>query len=301
MVPDLTSRRILVVDDEEPLRNAVAAFVRKRLGCEVVTAGDGEEALARLREQGFDTLVADMAMPGLHGLELIALVRNEWPELDIIVMTGFRDAFPYVDVVQAGAADFIAKPHHAGELEAKLLRLFRERDLRDARAVAEKKYHTLFELSMDGMVLADRDGYKIVEVNRAFCRLSGRSRKQLAGTALCHLVDAHGRGRFEEGLALLAEGGQGAMGDIVMSRPDGREMSLDVSITFLDGVCENMVLLVFRDVTEKREVERQLASVAETDKVTGLGNRRSFDRRLEWAVARAQKVRISHVPAVHRS
>ena len=68
-------------------------------------------------------------------------------------MTGFPDEFPYVDVVEAGADDFIVKPHHTGEMHAKLIRVFKERELREGLVIAEAKYHSLFDLSMNGMLL----------------------------------------------------------------------------------------------------------------------------------------------------
>lgn len=282
-------RRVLVVDDEPAMALVVEQIIKVRLGCQVARAGNGDEALRVLAAEPYDVLVTDMVMPGLHGLELVARVREQWPDTHIIVMTGFPDDFPYVEVIDAGANDFIGKPHPPAELEAKLRRIFKERDLREAQMRAEAKYRSLFELSMSGMLVIEPASFEIIDANNAFCELSGRSRDELLGPSLFDLLGTAEKSRIEEGFGFFALGGQGTLGDLLLVRGDGKELSLDMSITFITTAVEKVVLLAFKDLTGRREVDRQLAEVAQTDELTGLGNMATFRKRLEWAVTRARR------------
>jgi len=285
-------RRVLVADDQAVTVQVVEELIRAQLGCHVKTASDGDEVLRLLEAEPYDVLVTDMLMPGVHGLSLVSTVREKWPDMDIIVMTGFPEDFPYVEVVHAGANDFISKPHPPEELEAKLIRIFKERDTRDAQILAEIKYRSLFELSMEGMVLLDPDSHNIVDMNDAFCELTGREKDDLMGMPLSDVLHSSEKDRLEQGLALFAVGGQGTLGDVVMVGPDGKERSIDVSATFIDSPAGKVVFLAFKDVTEKREIERQLAEVAQTDQLTGLSNKHTFHTHLECAVDRARSEKL---------
>ena len=87
LVPPL---RALLVDDDEGVRLTTAHMLR-RLGCEVVTAADGAAALAVLETSaaGLDLVLLDMAMPGMSGEDLAATLRERWPMLPIVVMSGY--------------------------------------------------------------------------------------------------------------------------------------------------------------------------------------------------------------------
>jgi DNA-binding NtrC family response regulator len=102
--------RILVIDDEQAIRNSLTKFLRDRKGHQVDAAVDGEEGWTRLEADEYDLVVTDLVMPKVNGLELIERARAQRPEVPIIVLSGravFRDV---VDAMRAGAYDFIAKP-----------------------------------------------------------------------------------------------------------------------------------------------------------------------------------------------
>jgi CheY-like chemotaxis protein len=83
--------RILVVDDEEPIRVFVGRVLRQ-LDCDIATAADGSEAIAIAEAQGpFDLLVTDMLMPGIPGDELARRLRLAHPALKILYLTGYSD------------------------------------------------------------------------------------------------------------------------------------------------------------------------------------------------------------------
>ncbi|MBN1626140.1 MAG: diguanylate cyclase, partial [Deltaproteobacteria bacterium] len=74
-------------------------------------------------------LLTDMKMPGIDGMELIKNVCEEF-DVNVIAMTGYSEGYNYVDVINAGASDFIKKPFGVEELEAKIRRIITERNLK---------------------------------------------------------------------------------------------------------------------------------------------------------------------------
>ncbi len=126
---DYSREVILVVDDEEPVRESLAHTLIQ-LGFNARTASSGSEALDILQDVNITFLVTDMKMPEMDGMELIRRVTEEYPEVCIIAMTGFAKGYGYVDVINAGATDFINKPFRLEELEAKIRRAIIERDIK---------------------------------------------------------------------------------------------------------------------------------------------------------------------------
>ena len=120
--------RILVVDDEETVREMVSKIVNL-IGHEVVTTGNGREALEILRSQPFSIMITDVKMPEMDGFELTKVVRDQFPGTPIICMTAHGTSYNYTDVVGVGATDYISKPFTIDEMKAKLNRVIREKDL----------------------------------------------------------------------------------------------------------------------------------------------------------------------------
>jgi len=120
---------ILIVDDDDQLRDVFEDLL-EALDFSVVSASNGHEALNMLKTQPCTFLLTDMKMPEMDGMELIGKVAKAYPEISIIAMTGFSEGYRYVDVINAGASDFIKKPFDLEELEAKIRRVITERDMR---------------------------------------------------------------------------------------------------------------------------------------------------------------------------
>lgn len=102
-------QRILVAEDEAPIRLLWQRFL-SRWGYEVDLAEDGRVALNLARASRYSLLITDLAMPGIDGLELVHTLKAEQPELEIIVTTGVGTVDNAVDMLKAGAHEFIPKP-----------------------------------------------------------------------------------------------------------------------------------------------------------------------------------------------
>jgi len=117
------------VDDEKFVSGPTVEILR-HLGFQAESVDNGSDALKMLKEKPYTILLTDIKMPGMDGLELIQRARDAYPRVAAVAMTGYSRKYSYVDVVNSGASDFINKPIHIGELEAKLKRTIIERDLK---------------------------------------------------------------------------------------------------------------------------------------------------------------------------
>jgi DNA-binding NtrC family response regulator len=101
---------VLVVDDEPALRRSLARVLGAE-GFEVLTAEDGAAGLALLSTaQRIDVVLLDVMMPGLSGMEVLARIKDQHPEVEVVMMTSFGDIDTAVAAVRAGAYNFLSKP-----------------------------------------------------------------------------------------------------------------------------------------------------------------------------------------------
>ena len=110
--------RILIAEDEEPLRTLVARALAEE-GHAVTAAADGAEALDVLQSEddGFDLLLADIKMPVMDGIALALAVARDFPELPILLMTGYADQRERISGLEALICDVIAKPFALAEIK----------------------------------------------------------------------------------------------------------------------------------------------------------------------------------------
>ena len=99
---------ILLVDDEERYREHIARVLTKA-GYEVLEAGDGIEALSLLEKSKIDLVLSDILMPRLNGYALVARLRAKWPNMPVILTTGFLSEDTAKNMMN-GSVDFIPKP-----------------------------------------------------------------------------------------------------------------------------------------------------------------------------------------------
>ena len=108
--------RVLIVDDEESMRMLVARAIAMD-GHDIATAEDGAEALEILSEQGaFDLLLTDIQMPVMDGIALALAAARDFPDLTILLMTGFADQRERASGLNAIAHDVIIKPFTVADI-----------------------------------------------------------------------------------------------------------------------------------------------------------------------------------------
>ncbi len=118
----MTQAHILIVDDEEAQRLALKSFLGRR-EYKVFLAANGDEALKIVRNETIDIVMTDFRMPGMSGLELLRAIKDVQPGIDVILMTAYGSVDDAVDIMKAGAYDYLTKPVDLDELESLLKRV----------------------------------------------------------------------------------------------------------------------------------------------------------------------------------
>jgi len=116
--------RILLVEDEAPLRETLTARL-KREGFAVDAAADGEEGLYLGREMPFDVGIVDLGLPKMTGLELVKELRSTEKRFPILILTARGSWQDKVEGLKSGADDYLVKPFHVEELLARVNALLR--------------------------------------------------------------------------------------------------------------------------------------------------------------------------------
>jgi two-component system NtrC family response regulator len=125
----------MVVEDDESLRRVIQAQIAA-MGYQVCAAGSVDEALEILTGTPHELILTDLQLPGRSGLDLLKLVRQEYPDTTIILMTAFGSVPNAVEAMKAGAYDYLTKPLHPYELRALISRAMeRNRLLEEVRTL----------------------------------------------------------------------------------------------------------------------------------------------------------------------
>jgi DNA-binding NtrC family response regulator len=138
-----SSKHLLLVEDEAPLRQAIAEQLTDR-GYHVEQAESGETAMARLADFAFDVIITDLRLPGMDGSALVQAAVGRYPEIVAIVVTGYGTMKDAVEAIKSGAFDFVSKPFQIDELLHVLDSALEQRRLKSEnaylRAQLEERY-----------------------------------------------------------------------------------------------------------------------------------------------------------------
>jgi DNA-binding response OmpR family regulator len=149
----LVAQRILVVEDETPIAEAVT-YALRGAGYEVDIAADGAAGLEATRERPFDLMVLDLMLPGLSGLDVCRAVRAE-SDLPIVMLTARDAEVDRVLGLEIGADDYVTKPFSVTELVSRVRALLRRRDL-DRGHVVQRVGDLVIDVSRHSATLGDK-------------------------------------------------------------------------------------------------------------------------------------------------
>ncbi|MCP3986964.1 MAG: response regulator [bacterium] len=120
---------MLVVDDERGPREALRMILQPNY--EVRVARDGSEALRVLRSEPIALVTLDLSMPGIHGEELMRIIRQEFPEVELVIITGHGSLENATQAIRYGVADYLQKPFDVVQVSASVFRCLSRRRGRD--------------------------------------------------------------------------------------------------------------------------------------------------------------------------
>jgi len=131
--------KILLVDDESLVRSSMARMIAHfEPNHSIFEAEDGEDALSMLETEAFDLVVTDIRMPAVDGLELTKRIRERWPELIVVMLTGYAD-FQYAqEAIRYNVKEYLLKPVSIEHLRKMIAQVQEELNRRNASKVVDK-------------------------------------------------------------------------------------------------------------------------------------------------------------------
>jgi two-component system phosphate regulon sensor histidine kinase PhoR len=260
--------RILIVDDEQPIRVACAKILSED-GAWTETAEDGRAGLEKARKIPFDLALVDLKMPQMDGMELLAHLTQLDPEIIKIVITGYATLETAIEAVQKGAYDYIPKPFTPGELRTRVTRGLEKRSLLlEARKLREERERNLLELANeksrtqtiihcmgDGLLVTNRDE-QVVFCNPAGRRLLGVKRPIQVGEPIANMVNDPELIFLVEAAMDLKEGQEMASKELVARVPNDPALMANCAPVKDERGQMIGVVTVLRDITELKELDK---------------------------------------------
>ncbi len=155
--------RILVVDDELVIRESLAGWL-KRDGYLVITVESGEAAFDILKDQSFDIMLLDLQLDGMSGMDVLARIKDEYSDIDVIMITAFGSVPSAVQAMKSHAFDYVLKPFDPDELGVLIQRLINHRATKKENEYLREEFETRsrFE-SMIGQSKPMQDIFRMIE------------------------------------------------------------------------------------------------------------------------------------------
>jgi len=140
------AHRILVVDDEQIIRDSIS-FILKKEGYTIEEAANGKIAFDRISEQPFDIVITDIEMPVMKGIELLEKIMQVSPQTLVLIITAYGSLETAIAALRAGASDYILKPLEFDELLIKVKRMLEARAITVENQLLRREMQREFDAS----------------------------------------------------------------------------------------------------------------------------------------------------------
>ena len=293
---------ILIVDDEAQNRKLLEALLQPE-GYVTRSVATGKEALSSVAWSRPDLILLDVMMPGMNGYEVARLLKADpiTSNIPIIMVTALIDRGARLAGLTAGAEDFLTKPVDRAELWLRVRNLLRLKAYADfllnystilEQQVQERsadllRFRAAMDTTADAIMLVSRTTMRFVEMNATTCTMFGYTREELFRSGPSRLNDDDGGPLellYDEVIA-----GQHAKDftESVLRRKDGTHMQVEVHRHAHLSGADWIIVVVMRDITERKEAEKRLHHLAHYDALTTLPNRTLFYETLTKTLERA--------------
>lgn len=200
----MSQMKILVIDDEQGIRDGCERIL-KRMKFDVRTASRGDEGLKILAEAPIPIVLLDLKMPGMDGLEVLDRIRERYPSIVVIIITGFATIETAIQAMKQGAYDFVPKPFEPDHLRIVVERARENITLTlEARKLAAERRKTLLDLDTEksrmrtileslpnALVVTNVEG-RVVLMNPVFMQFFGIDPCQPTGEPIENYVSDEG-------------------------------------------------------------------------------------------------------------
>ena len=258
--------KILFIEDDLIDQMGFKRLIKKEaLAYDYKIADSVQSAQSLLKESDFDVVVIDYNLGDGTAFDVFPNIKSD---TSIIFCTGAGDEKIAVKALQKGASEYMIKDHARAYLNTlptvvervnRIKRIEQEKLLaQEALAKSEEQFRTLFENSPDAIFVEDRKG-KVLDVNPAACKLHHLSREKLIGINAVDLIPKERRKNFDANLGVLFTKEMKSVESVSLSSK-GVAIPVEISSRTMIYSEEEAVLLMVRDITERKKQEAELAA-----------------------------------------
>jgi PAS domain S-box-containing protein len=270
--------KILLVEDNSELSQLIAHMLRQGEArvFNFVCLARLDQGLERLQVRDIDAVILDLGLPDSDGLQTLRAIRNQSPELPIVVLTAVADEDTALQALREGAQDYVLKSDLSSNMLVRTIRFAIERKKGEQ---AHARLAAIVEGSRDAIIGMDLDG-AVVSWNPAAERMFGYKLDQVAGRSMAMLVPADVPDELPVLLHWLQRGDPIKDFETVRQARDGRLVHVAVSISPVKSASGRIIgaAMIARDIEERIRVERERdallrqlqASLAEVQMLSGL-------------------------------
>ncbi len=259
-----TKPKILIVDDEADARRFICDLLRRQ-NYEILLAPSGEDALSLLEQDlTVDVMLLDFMMPGLDGMEVLEIVKNN-PAIEpirVILLTAINRTEDKVRAFALGAADYMVKPFSKDELVARIETQVQLKRAQARLAASEAKYRTMIDLANDAiMIFKD---FQFLYANKAVERVLGYPVDEFLTLNLSAIVTPPGV-EMVKNLYLDRMTGLDVVSMYIVEaiHRDGHTVPIEVNAQPIIYEGERAILAIARDISERKQVEAELTAYRE--------------------------------------
>jgi diguanylate cyclase (GGDEF)-like protein/PAS domain S-box-containing protein len=292
--PETGNMSLLIVDDDEMNRYTLARRLTRDGYGRVAMAGDGNEALAAMRQDRFDLILLDIMMPVLDGFGVLEAMHADerLKSIPVIVISAHDDLANVVRAIELGATDYLTKPFDPILLRARVRACLERRRLQGELESALAETRATLEISPVATFFMKR--LKVVWTNAMGNQLLGYGPAELVGqsTRKLYLTEDEYRNLIAKAEAVLKSGAV-FRGDVHLRRKDGKVILARMAAKAIaPWDMQKGVVWTLEDVTEQRADAARIAFLAHHDQLTGLPNRLLLADRVKIALAQTQRNKL---------
>lgn len=293
--------RVLIIDDNQDFAESLR-YILEFQHYEVAVAGSAPAALQQLKDFSAAVALIDINLGNSSGIDLIPLLKQQRPELLCVIMTAYASTDTAIDALHAGAHSYLCKPFHPNELLAVLNRCFAQIRLEWENAAAlkalresEKRFRILYDDAPVMFFTLDPHG-DIISANYFAAQQLGFEANELKGMPASAFYDEKGKLSLQRHTQdCLANPAVVQCWENYKVRRDGSLFRAKETARLIEGGNgEPTILIVCEDITEAHKLSKQLTYQASHDPLTGLINRREFERRLQRVLRTAYANKTEH-------
>ncbi|QTA80801.1 Two component system response regulator/histidine kinase, PAS domain-containing [Desulfonema limicola] len=262
----MNPKNILIVDDDELVR-ALFANALSLKGYGFDTAASGKEALEKIKKSSFNLVLLDIDLPDIKGTDLLVSIKQFYPDIIAIMITGSLSADKIVRSLNLGAFGYIQKPVNMDELYVMIKEGIEKQDLIKQIKLARDEWEKTFDAIDDIIIITDKDQI-ITKINRAGFKMFGSEFKELTGLHCDELMceeknDCDYYKTMQEGSDFSPVHYE------LVNNKLGVHLQVTASPLLDDNVNFSGLVFIARDITEQKKMEARLLHL---NKIEAIGS-----------------------------